>query len=122
MGYLAQNFTNTPVDLAEVLQECKRISQIIVQAIQPEKIVLFGSAADGTFKASSDLDILIILADETLFKPARYNLAAQKIKPKWECDYLFITLDRYEKMKDVGGPIYMAHNFGKILYDQRAVV
>ena len=41
----------------EVLQE---IIRRIVEIAQPEKIILFGSAARGEMRANSDLDLLII--------------------------------------------------------------
>jgi len=41
-------------------QLLEKITTRIVQAIQPEKIVLFGSHAKGTARPDSDLDLLII--------------------------------------------------------------
>ncbi|HEX5446884.1 MAG TPA: nucleotidyltransferase domain-containing protein [Pirellulales bacterium] len=34
-----------------------------VEAVQPRRIILFGSAARGTMNANSDLDALVIIAD-----------------------------------------------------------
>ena len=39
------------------------IVQRIVRAVDPDRIVLFGSGARGTMKAGSDLDLLIVKAD-----------------------------------------------------------
>ena len=37
-----------------------RIVESIVDAVAPEKIILFGSAARGEMKSSSDLDLLVV--------------------------------------------------------------
>ncbi len=34
----------------------------IVEGVRPEKVILFGSNAQGTFKQDSDLDLLVIKA------------------------------------------------------------
>jgi predicted nucleotidyltransferase len=46
------------------------ISKMIVQKVNPEKIILFGSYANGTFNEDSDLD-LIIIKDTNLPKHKR---------------------------------------------------
>jgi len=55
---------------ADLLQQIK---QKIVAAIQPEKIVLFGSYAWGKPTESSDIDLFIIVADtgQPSYKKAR---------------------------------------------------
>lgn len=39
---------------------CKMIVQRIVAAVDPEKIVLFGSRARGTHRPHSDIDLLVV--------------------------------------------------------------
>lgn len=118
MGYLAQNFCDTPVDLNLLNQEIDRIAGIIVTSTDPLRVVLFGSASDGRFTINSDIDLLIVFKDESQFKTAQTKLASLKIRPHWPCDYLFVSEARYQNMKDIGGPIFMAHHHGKVLYDQ----
>ena len=38
----------------------KRIVDIIVDALEPERIILFGSRATGDFQEGSDIDLLIV--------------------------------------------------------------
>jgi len=51
----------TDVDVRNELQE---IVRAVVDTVQPERIVLFGSRARGDAAADSDLDILIIAPSE----------------------------------------------------------
>lgn len=41
-------------------QEVKNITQILKKKYRPEKIILFGSGANGKIKPSSDIDMMII--------------------------------------------------------------
>ncbi|MBW8049195.1 MAG: nucleotidyltransferase domain-containing protein [Cytophagales bacterium] len=51
----------------------KTITEKIIEVIQPEKIILFGSYAYGKSKEGSDLDLLVVVKDsnEPRFKRAR---------------------------------------------------
>lgn len=42
------------------LIEAKQLAQAIAKHYKPEKIILFGSAARGDYRADSDIDLLII--------------------------------------------------------------
>jgi len=46
-----------------IQQEIDYISRQIIRKYHPEKIILFGSAAGGTFSPDSDLDFFIIKDD-----------------------------------------------------------
>jgi uncharacterized protein len=51
--------------MATVPQEVlEKIIQRIVEVVQPEKIILFGSAARGTMGRHSDVDLLIVKSGE----------------------------------------------------------
>lgn len=41
-------------------QELSKISQQIIKKYKPEKIILFGSLANGNLKKGSDIDLLVI--------------------------------------------------------------
>lgn len=45
-----------PAMLAELVR-------ITVEAVQPQRVILFGSAARGTMGADSDLDVLVVMPD-----------------------------------------------------------
>jgi predicted nucleotidyltransferase len=51
--------------MATIPQEVlKKIIQRIVEVAQPEKIILFGSAARGTMGRHSDVDLLVVKSGE----------------------------------------------------------
>ena len=43
------------------MTEIQRVSDQIVREFQPERIVLFGSYADGSASADSDVDLLVVM-------------------------------------------------------------
>ncbi|MFH1115548.1 MAG: nucleotidyltransferase domain-containing protein [Pseudomonadota bacterium] len=50
-----------PYGLEEISEEeFAKIVRVIVEAIDPEQIILFGSRAGGDFRRDSDLDLLIV--------------------------------------------------------------
>lgn len=50
-----------PYGLEEISEdELAEIVRVIVEAIDPEQIILFGSRARGDFRKDSDLDLLIV--------------------------------------------------------------
>jgi len=122
MGSLAEGFNNRVVDESEVWPELMRINRQIQEASKPVMIFLFGSLAEGKFRLHSDIDLLVVYSSVTEVRSARTELAKARILPKWPCDYLFFTEEKFNIMKDIGGPCYMAFHHGKKLYDQKAAV
>jgi predicted nucleotidyltransferase len=58
----------------EILAE---ITRRIVEAVHPQKIVLFGSFAGGTPDADSDVDLLIVV--ESDLRPAERAIAVERL-------------------------------------------
>lgn len=46
-------------------KQIKEATSIIVDALQPQKVYLFGSYAKGNATETSDLDLLIVMPDRT---------------------------------------------------------
>ncbi len=42
----------------------RRITSRVVRTVQPRRIVLFGSRADGSARTQSDVDLLVVIDDE----------------------------------------------------------
>ena len=98
---------------AETLQE---IVRRIVEAVQPEKIILFGSAARGEMGPDGDLDLLVV-------KPNVHRRAtAQMIEQSLigitvPTDIVVATPEDIELYKDTIGLIYRpALREGKVIY------
>jgi predicted nucleotidyltransferase len=101
----------------EQLDEIKRR---IVENFKPQKIILFGSYANGTPTEDSDVDLLIIKDSEL---PARIqNRKVRKILTglKIPVDVIVKTTKEFETYKDIIGTIvYPANKFGKVIYESR---
>ncbi|MCX7979363.1 MAG: nucleotidyltransferase domain-containing protein [Bdellovibrionaceae bacterium] len=75
---------------------------------------LFGSAAEGTFTHDSDLDFLIVVANEEHAK----ILQAEVLRPGFTdiaVDWIFKTKESFEARKKIGGVCFIAHNNGRRL-------
>jgi len=88
-----------------------KITERLVQSLKPEKIILFGSYAEGRATPESDIDILTV-TDERLSPQDRYFLNHKLFDDlSREVQLILITPDNYEKTKDViGGIAYPASN------------
>jgi uncharacterized protein len=97
----------------EILQE---IVRRIVTAVQPEKIILFGSAAREEMGPDSDLDFLVIKSCKNRRETAR-KIRRRLIGIGIPKDIIVATPEDIERYKDTIGLIYRsALNEGKVLY------
>ena len=97
----------------EILQE---IVRRIVEAVHPEKIILFGSAARGQMGPDSDLDLLVVKACADRRETARVARRAL-IRIGVAKDIIVVTPEDIERHKDNRGlVIYPALREGKVLY------
>lgn len=98
----------------------KKIADKIKKAVDPEKIILFGSYATGKQKKESDLDILIIM-NSNLPRYKRsvpvYKALAGVLIPK---DIIVYTPEEVEDWKDVPQAfITTAVLKGRVLYEKK---
>jgi predicted nucleotidyltransferase len=97
----------------EILQE---IVRRIVAAVQPEKIILFGSAARKEMGPDSDLDLLVIKSCRNRRETAR-RIRRKLIGVGVPKDIIVATPEDIERYKDTIGLIYRpALREGKVLY------
>ena len=93
----------------------------IVDGFGPERIILFGSFANGTADADSDVDFLVVIRVTTSKRKhaAEIDLALADVGlPK---DVIVVTPEEVEKYRDVvGSIIYPALREGKVLYERAA--
>ncbi|MGB9613382.1 MAG: nucleotidyltransferase domain-containing protein [Candidatus Margulisiibacteriota bacterium] len=100
----------------DVQKEIESISRQIVEKYKPQKIILFGSAAQGKFSADSDLDFFIIKDD-----PRPGGERIQDVLGMFEhnvaTDVLVYTPSEVEKCLKWGDP-FVKHIFstGKVIY------
>lgn len=97
----------------KVLEE---VVKRIVEAVAPEKIILFGSAARGEMGPDSDLDLLVVKACENTREVAR-TIRRQLIRIGVPKDVVVVTPEDVEEYKDIPGYVIgPALKEGKVLY------
>lgn len=99
-------------------EQINEIGRRIVRNFKPEKIILFGSYANGTPTEESDLDLLIIKDSD--FPSRLQNRKVRKILSdlRVPVDVIVRTPEEFRTYKDIVGTIiYPANKFGKVIYE-----
>lgn len=91
----------------------------IAEAVQPQKVILFGSWARGEQGPHSDID-LVVIQESTLSHPQRY---AQIRRLFWglgqPMDILVYTPEEFERYRSVPGSFtHTITREGKVLYER----
>ncbi|MEO0277967.1 MAG: nucleotidyltransferase domain-containing protein [candidate division WOR-3 bacterium] len=91
----------------------------IVEALNPRKIILFGSRAEWKATDKSDIDLLVI-RDSPIDWKIKSKLSLEVSRPVGVPVQLIpITNDFYEETKDViGGIAYPATKYGVVIYEK----
>ena len=93
--------------------------QDIVARVQPEKLILFGSYATGTYNDNSDVDLLIV--KETSLPVPKRVLEIRKILSKYDIpkDILYKTPQEFGRFKHIVNTLdYEIETKGVILYER----
>ena len=99
-------------------EQINEITKRIVNKFKPQKIILFGSYANGTPTEESDLDLLIIKDSD--FPAHLQNRKVRKILSdlRIPVDVMVKTPEEFQIYKDIIGTIiYPANKFGKVIYE-----
>ncbi len=94
-----------------------QMKERIAQAMQPEKIYLFGSYAENRATDDSDVDLVVVMESE--LAPHRRNVALKRLFPRrsFSLDAFVYTPLEFARYKDIPGTIvYNATHHGKLLY------
>jgi predicted nucleotidyltransferase len=89
----------------------------ITQAMQPEKIYLFGSYADGKATDESDIDLLVVM--DSALTPHKRNVAVKRLFPRrsFSLDAFVYTPQEFARYRDIPGTIvYNATHHGRLLH------
>jgi len=87
----------------------KRISEIvyrIVQAVDPIKIILFGSTARGQACSDSDIDILVVMPDGTHRRRTMTEIYRSLLGSKLDVDVVVATSSDLINYMDTSGLVY----------------
>jgi predicted nucleotidyltransferase len=97
--------------------EIDYITAQIIEKYEPEKIILFGSAANGDIGPDSDIDFLIVKRDTPYKGAERIRELSRLIDRSVAVDFLVYRTDEYEKRLSMGDPFLKTIvKEGKTLY------
>lgn len=100
----------------ELKRNIRQVVDQIVALVQPQRVILFGSAASGHVRSDSDLDFLVVVPENE--RPDaltdRLNLGI-KNRPM-PCDFMVVTQSTLKRNRKNPGLIY-----GAILDEGREV-
>jgi len=98
-------------------KEIENITQQIIEKYKPEKIILFGSAVQGTMTRDSDVDFLIIKKQTPFYGVDRMRELSRMIERDIPVDLLVYRPEEFEKRLAMGDPFLKAIlKEGKVVY------
>ncbi len=103
--------------------EIEKLVNTVVEIEHPQKVVLFGSYANGKAHDESDVDLLVIVKESKTSKFERMkNIRQQlgKFNFNFSKDVFIYTLEEIEEWKNVSQAfITAALNSGKTMYENK---
>ena len=89
----------------------------VLEVLQPDKIIIFGSAATDSMTLDSDIDLLILEKAPDLKRDS--VVVHDKLRGlPFPFDVIVMATQRFEETKDlIGGIAYPADNYGKVIYE-----
>jgi len=101
----------------------EQIVQAVVEAVAPERIILFGSAARGEIGPDSDVDLLVVEKESSFHEGSRWAESGRIRKALWKfpvpIDVLIFTPEEVDKWKDsTNHVIARSRREGRVVYDR----
>ncbi|MFH1116034.1 MAG: nucleotidyltransferase domain-containing protein [Pseudomonadota bacterium] len=99
------------------------IVKAVVEASDPDRVILFGSAARGDAGPDSDVDLLVVEKEASFHGGSRWSASSRIRKALWQfpvpIDVLLFTPEEVEKWKDsTNHVIARSIREGRVLYDR----
>ncbi len=102
---------------AQVLLD--RIVRRIVDAVDPERIILFGSRAKGTARPDSDYDLLVLSNSEKPPRERNRDVRALFPRRSFSLDVFVYTPVEFEQRKTLVNHLcFYAHRDGRTIYER----
>ena len=96
----------------------REIVRRLLGVARPDRIILFGSAANGPMTRDSDIDLLVVApaSSNTLDERVRLYKALRGLG--FPFDVFIIGTERFEETKNIfGGIAYPANKYGRVIYE-----
>lgn len=98
-------------------KEIESITIQIIEKYEPQKIILFGSAARGESGSDSDADFLIIKKETPFYGADRIRELSRIVNRNIPVDFLVYRPEEFEKRVEMGDPFLKAIiKEGRVLY------
>ena len=101
------------------IHQIEEFSKRIGQEFGAEKIVLFGSYAQGTATDDSDVDLLVVA--KTTLPPRKRYTAVRRLVADYPAafDIIVKTPEEYSRWRSVvNNVVYFADKYGRVVYEQ----
>lgn len=100
------------------MDEVQRLGRRIGREFRPERVILFGSHAEGTAGPDSDVDLLVVLPFEG--RPLHKSLEIlNRLDVRFPCDLMARRPDEVARRYREGDPLIReALDRGKVLYER----
>jgi len=97
------------------------ISEIIKRILdvtEPQRIILFGSAATQQMTKDSDIDLLVLESAPGDIRKESVRIRQAVRGLGYPFDIIVMAAERFEESKNVvGGVAYPANKYGKVIYE-----
>jgi len=96
----------------------KRLTELLVEAARPKRIIMFGSQARGEAGEASDLDVMVV--EELVSDRAAEMVRLNRLLRTFEIpvDLLVVSLEKFNYWRDTPGNVYFeAATEGEVLYE-----
>ncbi len=84
---------------AKLSSELDRFVEVVVPALQPERIIVFGSYATSQIHEWSDLD-LVVIAETDLSFQQRLKLVYGQVRPRVGMDIIVYTPQEWQRLSE----------------------
>ena len=102
------------IDDSLVREVVRRVREVI----QPDRIILFGSAATGEMTRDSDIDLLVVAHAPSNTVEERLRIGDALRGLGFPFDVFVIATERFEESKNIfGGIAYPANKYGRVIYE-----
>jgi predicted nucleotidyltransferase len=111
--------TKSPPSLLEEDATLRRIVDTIVDGVDPEQVILFGSRARGDATAHSDYDICVIVRDTENRRDLIREVHRLFDVRGFSMDVLVLTPDELEEQRDIANTLgFIVARDGEVLYER----
>jgi len=101
------------------MEQLEKYAQRIGSEFHAERVILFGSYAQGSATEDSDVDLLVVA--ETSLPPGRRYAAVRRLLSDCPAafDIIVKTPDEYVRWRSVvNNIVYFADKYGRVIYEQ----